>query len=143
MRMSDVFPSKYLKADIDVPDFEQGGVTYTISHAESGDVGTADNPDYKPVLYFEETEKGLVLNKTNASTLTTMFGTDDTDDWIGKQIKLYSKDVEYQGKMVRGIRVNSRPVAAPPPAPARPARPAAKQVAPVPPVEPGDDDIPF
>lgn len=133
-RMSDAFPSKYLAADVDIRDQDDGGTILTISGSEIVLVGQGEDASHKPVLYFEEVNKGLVLNKTNANVLTAMFKSDDTDDWIGKQIKLYSKDVEYQGKMVRGIRVNSRPPA--------PAQPAARQM-PVPPVEPGDDDILF
>lgn len=141
-RISEAFPSKYLAADVDIRDQDEGGTIYTISGADFAMVGQGDDAESKLVLYFHEVDKGLVLNKTNATTIAGLFKSDDTDDWIGKQIKMFAKDVEFSGKMVRGIRVSTRPVNAP--APARPARPAVKQVAPVPPVEPGDDsDIPF
>lgn len=103
-KVSDAFPSSYLKADIDVPDLEDGGVVLTIKTA---DMVQFDDGD-KLAVYFEEVAKGLILNKTNANTLTDLFKSDDTDDWEGRKVKLYAKDVEYQGKITRGIRVATR-----------------------------------
>jgi hypothetical protein len=63
----------------------------------------------KPVLYFEEAGTGLILNKTNARTIARLLGTEEFDDWIGKTIKLYRTEVDFQGEMVESIRVRSRP----------------------------------
>lgn len=109
MKMSTAFPSKYLAADTDVPDAEDGGLIVTISGCKRETLGNGKEAEDKPVLYFEETDKGLVLNKTNANTITDLMGTDETDEWEGRKIKLYAKDVEFQGKMTRGIRVSTRP----------------------------------
>lgn len=103
-KVSDAFPSNYLKADVDVPDLEDGGIVLTIKTADMVEFDDGQ----KLALYFEEIPKGLILNKTNANTLTDLFKSDDTDDWEGRKVKLYAKDVEYQGKITRGIRVATR-----------------------------------
>ena len=60
--------------------------------------------DDKPVVYFENKEKGLVLNKTNATVIAAGYGP-ETDGWVGKPITLYPAKVSFQGQMVAAIRV--------------------------------------
>lgn len=131
MQISTVFPSNYLRA----VDLGSATPTVTIDKILVEDVGSGDQ---KPVLYFRGKNKGVVLNKTNASNISLLYG-DETDAWIGKQITLFTTWVDFQGRSVQAIRV--RPVrpeqgnvqqAAPPPA----------QHAP-PPDAPLDDEIPF
>ena len=50
----------------------------------------------KPRLNFEGKEKGLVLNATNTQTLVQAYGT-DSDDWIGHEIGLSTKDYTDKG----------------------------------------------
>ena len=57
----------------------------------------------KMALRFSGKEKGLVLNKTNAMTISHVYGP-DSDDWIGKKIFIYSTKVDYAGQMVDAIR---------------------------------------
>jgi hypothetical protein len=123
-KLSDAFPSPYLKADVDVPDLEDGSLDVTITGAKIEKMGQGAKQEDKVVLYFAETKKGLVLNKTNWSTIATVLGSDDTDDWEGQRISLYAKDVEFQGEMIRGIRVKTRK-----PKPADPSKKAAFQTA--------------
>jgi hypothetical protein len=100
--------------------------------------------DKKPVLYFSGTDKGLVLNVTNANSIKELYGP-ETNDWRGRAITLYVAKVEYQGKRMDGIRVDPpdtaqgpRPVAPPPPPPSLPIE---DQFASGPEVT--SDDIPF
>jgi hypothetical protein len=134
--MSDAFPSKYLKADVDVKDADDGGTTLTISGCDIELIGQGEDSEHKPVVYFQETDKGLVLNKTNAATLTALFRSDDSDAWMGQRIKLIATSVDFAGKMVRAIRVNPKLPAGPPP---RTGRPAPARQAP-PPDDYGDGD---
>jgi hypothetical protein len=95
MRISGAFPSEYLK-----PAGLQGQkVLLKMSRVEMRDMGD----EVKPVLFFEGKEKGLVLNKTNANTISAAYG-DETDNWVGKEIVLYETPVEYQGQRRPGIR---------------------------------------
>ena len=104
MKMSEAFPSKYLKAE----DLKGQRITVTIARVEMGEIGDGDSREQKPVVYFQGKEKGLVLNKTNAANISYMYG-DETNDWTGSQIKLFTMIVPFQGRQVPAIRI------APPP----------------------------
>lgn len=101
MRMSNAFPSKYLRA----ADLDGRQVTVSIDRVVMEDVG---DDDAKPVLYFVGKEKGVVLNKTNASNISLIYG-DETDDWHGKPVTLYEAMVDFQGRSVAAIRIKGPP----------------------------------
>ena len=100
MRMSEAFPSKYLKAE----DLKGQRIPVTISRVEMGDIGDGDSREQKPIVYFQNKEKGLVLNKTNAGNISYMYG-DESDAWIGKQVELFTTIVPFQGRQVPAIRI--------------------------------------
>jgi hypothetical protein len=102
MRISEAFPSKYLEGKT-----LEGDLSLTIKHVEMETVGQGDDVDTKPVVYFDEVNKGLILNKTNANTVSHLHG-DDTEDWIGKRITIFPTEVDFQGKQVMAIRVRLR-----------------------------------
>ena len=58
----------------------------------------------KPVLYFFDEQKGLVLNKTNSMTIARLYG-NDFSMWSGKPIECFSIPVEFSGEMRDAIRV--------------------------------------
>jgi|SRR6202030_3743486 hypothetical protein len=95
MRISSAFPSPYLKA----ADLQGRRVPVKISRVEMQEF----SDEVKPVVYFEGKSKGLVLNKTNANTVSAAYG-DETEDWEGKETVLYETEVEYQGRRMPGIR---------------------------------------
>jgi hypothetical protein len=111
-KLSEVFPSKYLKAD-DIP---EEGLVLTISGVEMEELGQGRDKETKPVLSFKEEEKGMVCNKTNCNTIHKLSGSDDTDDWVGHKIRLITLEVDFQGTMTNSIRVSTKPVKAPTPA---------------------------
>ena len=105
MNINEIFPSKYLKAHDLLND---GDLIVTISDFVIEVVGN-DQLTSKPVLYFRELPmKGLILNKTNANTIADLYG-EDTEDWIGKKITLYSCEVTFDDKTSLGIRVRPNP----------------------------------
>jgi hypothetical protein len=106
MKMSDVFTSKYMKAS-DLNGSEQ---VMKIAGCYMEEVGA--DKDEKPVLYFENQQKGLVLNRTNSDRLVHRYG-DDTAKWEGGHVRVYSELVSYQGKQIEGIRL--QPTKAPAP----------------------------
>jgi hypothetical protein len=101
MNIKTAFPSNYLKAAE-----LTGDVTYTIKGVEVETLGQGKDAEDKPVVYFNESDKGLVLNKTNAATIGEMYG-DETNNWIGKRITVYPASVPFQGKMTQAIRVRT------------------------------------
>ena len=99
MRMSKVFESRYLAAaDVE----EMGGeVTYTISRVVIEQIG--QKKEDKPIVYFRQHKKGLVLNQINNTRLIGSLG-DESDEWIGRNVTLEVEQVPFQGKIVPGIR---------------------------------------
>lgn len=101
MNLDQMYPSKWLKAG----DLQGQTVPVVITRVVMEDVGDEAG---KPVAYFQNRDKGLVLNKTNAMSIGLVHGS-DTDTWTGKTIELFPAVVMFQGQNVPCIRV--RPVA--------------------------------
>lgn len=103
MNINSAFPSTYIKsADL------AGDVTYTIDRVEIESVGQGRDAEDKPIVYFREVDKGIVLNKTNAATIAKLYGP-DTDGWAGNPITLFATEVEFQGQQTLAIRIRLRP----------------------------------
>jgi len=136
-KTSEMRESKFLKQG----DVGQGALL-TITGCEPHNVAKEGaEPEMKWCLTFAESEKPLVLNSTNIQLCERIFGSDDTDNWVGKKVVLYTDpNISFQGKVVGGIRVR-----APKTAKASTATPVAVKATPLPaPVEElTDDDIPF
>ena len=99
-RTSDMIPSKSLKRGDIGP-----GMLGTIRDLELVRFKGDEGEEEKWVIHFEETAKGLPLNKTNIQILEKICGSDNTDDWIGKQVVLYWDDtIQYMGEVKGGIR---------------------------------------
>lgn len=110
MKISDAFPSKYLKA-ADLPDGRDVRVQVQDVRLET----LEQSGDEKPVCYFIGKTRGLVLNSTNATAISAVLG-DETESWHGQTIILFSATTTFGGKTVPCIRVRV-PRTSPPPAP--------------------------
>lgn len=96
--IGDYFPTKYLRAaDIKVD------TTVTIARIEDAIMGD----DTKPVVFFSEFEKGLVLNKTNGLHIAQLLGSEKFSEWVGKQITLCQMPVQFKGEVIQAIRVKA------------------------------------
>lgn len=98
--ISDLFPSRYLKA----ADLKGQRRILTLSKIASEEVGRAK--ERKPIVYFQKCTKGMVLNKTNANKIAEVVGSKNIADWPGKQVVLYPTMVDLSGNLVEGIRVD-------------------------------------
>lgn len=128
MNINNAFPSKYIKSS-EVP---EEGLTLAIDRVEIEDVD--GKGAHKPVVYFRKAKKGLALNVTNAKKITSILGTADSDEWVGRSITLYQSETEYQGDTVACVRVRAAKNGAPLPAP---------KPKPEPEPEVTEDEIPF
>ena len=97
LNIHDAFQSKYIKA----ADLQGKVARLTISACQIEEIGDTDR---KPVLYFNNTKKGLVVNPTNAWTLEDFFGF-ETDDWIGNEIELFAERVMFKNRPTLGLRI--------------------------------------
>lgn len=98
---ADLFPSKYLKAS----DINGADMVVTIQSLSQEELGP--QKDLKTVVYFAETDKGLVLNKTNTEVIADLYP-GKIGNWVGKKIALYTTEVTFAGKTTLGVRVRLR-----------------------------------
>lgn len=104
MNINEMKESKYLKKE----DVGQGKLL-TIKGLSQENVALESQPEeLKYIMFFNEESKGLVMNWTNIQLCANAAGSEDTDNWVGKQIVLYNDpNVSYAGKITGGIRVRA------------------------------------
>jgi len=136
-RTHEMIESKYLKKE-DVG----AGTLATVRNLEKEQLQVPnEDPKTKWVMYFEELAKGLVLGPTTIGQCEVALGSDNTDDWIGKKLVLFSDPtVAFMGKVVGGIRVRAPRLTprVPKASAVPPTTPQVKQ-----PFSDMDDDVPF
>lgn len=103
MKQNDAFPSTYLKAE----DFAEGEEKeLAISKVTLEEMTARDqSKENKPVLHFKDFDKQIVVNATNWKRIVQVTGQDDSDNWTGKKITLYTEIVDAFGEMKPAIRV--------------------------------------
>ena len=103
---NEVFPSKYLKAE------GLKGRPVVVKIAKSA-YEKLKNPSgveqMKVVLSFHKSEKLLPLNVTNFDSVMDITGEDNSDNWVGHKVELFSAHTEMQGKTVNCIRIRKPP----------------------------------
>jgi hypothetical protein len=103
MLASDFDKSRFLKAaDL------TGEKKFRIKSVTAETVGMEDEKKRKPVLWFTNDERGLLLNTTNLRTLSGEFG-DNMEDWVGKIIIAFPTHTDFRGKLVPALRVRIPP----------------------------------
>ena len=99
-----MFPSDYLAS----VEFKGRDVTLTIKHIQKEDLKMkGGKSETKPVIYFAETPKKLVVNATNADSIGQMYGP-RAEDWIGKRITLYPTKTTFGRETVDCIRIREK-----------------------------------
>lgn len=82
----------------------KGEKRLTIRDCRAEEIGQEKTP--KPVLYFTEDTRGLVLNTTNFKRIVEAVGSNLSEDWAGWSLILYvEKDVKFGNRTVAGLRV--------------------------------------
>lgn len=91
-------------------DLQGRDVICTIAQVEQGALKRAGSSksDRKPVIRFAGKDKRFVVNATNATTISQMYGP-RTEQWIGKRITLYPTTAKLKGQDVEAIRVRPTP----------------------------------
>ena len=124
--------SKYLKT-ADVPD----PVIVTVQGVKQVNMAKEDEaPELKWAIKFVEIDKPMVLNTTNIHVAAKVFKSDDTDEWKGQEIILFTDpNVSFGGQVVGGLRFRGQEKA--------PVKAAAKPSKTVGKFDDMADDIPF
>lgn len=108
--LNDLFPSPYLKAN-EIAD--SGERVMTISHIVMKKMKNKEGgEDNKPILFFYEAEKGMILNKSNGRIIASLYGEDFTQ-WGGKRVTLYAEIGDSFGQMQLLLKVRPQAPAAP------------------------------
>ena len=85
-------------------------VAFDDAERDEASLGHGEGEQEKPVVYLKELEKGAVLGPTTADQLTHLFGTDETEAWVGKRVVVFNDtNVRYRGK-VGGVRFRTAPL---------------------------------
>jgi len=100
MKRTDAFPTKYLsKDDVKSP------LRVTFRSVDVETLGQGDDQENKPVAFWNEDIKPMVINATNWMVAESIYG-DDSDSWIGKAIEIWvDPSVSYGGKRIGGLRL--------------------------------------
>lgn len=100
-KIHEMIESKFLKKE----DAGEGKLL-TIRSVKQYNVGRDDQPEMKWCAEFDEA-KPMVLNSTNLALIEKALGSDDSDDWVGKQIVVYNdENVSFGGQVTGGLRVD-------------------------------------
>jgi len=81
---------------------------FRISKVTAEALGQGDNKERKPIVWFTNEERGLVLNKTNLRALQGAFG-DNMEAWAGKIIVIFPTMADMRGKLTPALRVRIPP----------------------------------
>lgn len=117
-------PSKFLRTD----DLPGGKALVTIrGFSEENMAGENKPQQIKPVIWFNEFQKGMAFNQTNEVLMCAALGLDpknwDTDYAVGKKIVIYNDpSVQMNNEFVGGLRIRPANLR-----PAQPQQPAGNQ----------------
>lgn len=105
MKLSQMFPRRFATGE----DLQGKAVTLTIDRVSGEKMRPqAGAPEVeKWVLYFVETKKGVVLNRTLALQVARCLGSEETEDWKGQRITLYPEPMTVAGKPRIAIRARA------------------------------------
>lgn len=89
-------------------------LTLTIDHVVRENVtGNNGKKEQCMVAYFKERDyKPMILNRTNAKSITALVGSPYIEDWAGHRITLYATTTRLGGDVVECLRI--RPTVAEP-----------------------------
>ena len=102
MKLNEMFPSRYVKGQ----DLQGRAVTVTIASVQPERMRpNPQSPELeKYVLYTVGGKKGIVLSKTLATQIAQALESDESEDWIGKQVMLFPKPMTVAGVQRVAIR---------------------------------------
>ena len=96
-----LFPSKYLRA----ADLAGKDAVLQIAKVQVDALQMAGGKkENRPVIYFNNTEKMMVVNKTNVKVIAKQLGK-DTDSWTGQNITVFPTTTKFGRDTVDCIRV--------------------------------------
>ena len=75
--------------------------------------GASGRKEQCMVMYFKEPQyKPMILNRTNAKTITNLCGSAFVEDWVGHRVTLYASTTRFGGDIVECLRIRPTEAAA-------------------------------
>jgi hypothetical protein len=105
MKIDQLFPTRYATgADLAGKSytFTVAGVALEQMHSQPGKPA-----EEKPVLYFKETKKGIVLTRPLAMQIAEILRSTDTDEWTGKKVTIFPQPLTVAGQPRVAIRAKA------------------------------------
>lgn len=104
MNLKEAYPGKYLRH----AELKGHDVRVEMDFVECEEMKDFDSNKMveKPVLYFKNRRRGVVLNKTNWRTIAKAFG-DESDGWGGRDIVLFPTTTPVAGEEKACLRVRA------------------------------------
>ena len=101
MTRKDAFPSSWINATNVDPEGEE----LTIREVTHEKVGK--EKEKLPVIRFDERDDRFVCRITKWDSIVELTGEENSDNWVGKRIKLVRVRVECRGEMRDGVRIQA------------------------------------
>jgi hypothetical protein len=80
----------------------------TIIDVSLEEIQGRDQKQKRPIVHVKESELGLVLNKTNYEDLAELYGSRNTDKWVGNTfVAFFNPAIKFGGRLVGGISVRA------------------------------------
>ena len=109
--VKDMIPSTYLKKE----DFDEPTICTVAKVGKKNIAKDDETPDVKWLVKFDEFDKPMILNKSNIEALADACDSQDTDDWLGKEVIVYvDPNVMFAGERKGGLRIRKNIAAAQP-----------------------------
>lgn len=107
MKLDQLYPKRYATGT----DLNNKAYTFTIANVTMEEVHTIPNKpaELKPVLYFKETTKGIILTRPLAYQIAQALKADDTEQWKGHKIQVYPEPLTVAGQARIAIRARPAP----------------------------------
>jgi hypothetical protein len=102
--IGEMFPTEHIKC----ADLRGQSRTYTIKQVVKQEVEGDKGIKVRGVIKFQETDQSLVMNRTNATLLMTMFGA-NPQEWAGKKVTLDPSTTKFGPETVECIRIGGSP----------------------------------
>lgn len=68
-------------------------------------IGSKGKRENLMVARFMEDQKPMILNRTNAATITKLYKTPYVEAWAGKKIQIFQSETKFGGEIVECLRI--------------------------------------
>ena len=99
-------PNYLGEADFDDGEEKIATIAKIVDNVE---IKTAEGTSQKPVVYFVEPLKPMILNVSRSKAIEKVTGSRFLEDWVGAKVQLYIQDnIKAFGELVSAVRVRPR-----------------------------------